>query len=145
MRTRRYCCARRECARVDLRPSQARPRRASNDSDERAAAGASPALRALADVGTSLGIAAADVVNLLDVDSVVLGGIYAPLAPWLVEPVAREVAARAVTSSWAPVSVRAAALGTTATVVGAAGSVVRAIRDAPAPWLALLGSNPREG
>ena len=31
----------------------------------------------------------AGVVNLLDVDTVVLGGIYAPLAPWLRAPVAR--------------------------------------------------------
>jgi hypothetical protein len=36
------------------------------------------------------------------------------------------------------VAVRASSLGTTATVVGAAGSVVRAIRDAPVPWLSLL-------
>jgi predicted NBD/HSP70 family sugar kinase len=105
-----------------------------------ARAGASPALQALADVGAVLGVAAADVVNLLDVDTVVLGGIYAPLTPWLAEPVAREIAKRTITSGWAPVAVRASALGTTATVVGAAGSVVRAIRDAPAPWLTQLSS-----
>jgi len=103
----------------------------------RAEAGDSAVLAALADAGTTLGIAAADVVNLIDVDTVVLGGVFASLTPWLSGPVSREVAARTVTSSWAPVTVRAAALGTTATVVGAAGSVVRAIRDAPAAWLAL--------
>jgi predicted NBD/HSP70 family sugar kinase len=102
---------------------------------ELAAAGDVAALRALAEVGTALGVAAADVVNLVDVDTVVLGGIFAPLTPWLSGPVSREVAARTVTSAWAPVTVRAAALGTTATVVGAAGSVVRAIRDSPAAWL----------
>jgi predicted NBD/HSP70 family sugar kinase len=100
-----------------------------------AQAGAHPALMALEEVGSALGVAAADVVNLLDLDTVVLGGIYAPLAPWLAEPVSREIAERAITSEWAPVTVRASALGTSATVIGAAGSVVRAILDAPAPHL----------
>lgn len=95
-------------------------------------------LAALAEVGSALGVAAAGVVNLLDVDTVVLGGIYAPLSAWLAEPVSREIAGRSITSSWAPVTVRASVLGPTATVVGAAGSVVRAIRDTPARWLAQL-------
>jgi predicted NBD/HSP70 family sugar kinase len=101
-----------------------------------AASGDSVVLRALEAAGTALGVAAADVVNLVDVDTVVLGGIFAPLTPWLAGPAAREISDRTVTSGWAPVTIRAAALGTTATVVGAAGSVVRAIREAPAAWLA---------
>jgi predicted NBD/HSP70 family sugar kinase len=91
--------------------------------------------RALRAAGTALGVAAAGVVNLLDLDTVVLGGSYAPAAPWLREHVAEEIRQRAVTSDWAPVTVRASALGPKATVVGAAGSVVRAIHDAPARWL----------
>ena len=100
-----------------------------------AQAGAHPALMALDEVGSALGVAAASVVNLLDLDTVVLGGIYAPLTPWLSEPVSREITERAITSEWAPVTVRASALGTSATVIGAAGSVVRAILEAPAPHL----------
>jgi predicted NBD/HSP70 family sugar kinase len=103
-----------------------------------ARAGAHPALMVLEDVGSALGVAAADVVNLLDLDTVVLGGVYAPLARWLVAPVTREITERTMAAEFAPVTVRASALGTSATVVGAAGSVVRAIRDAPAPWLPLL-------
>jgi len=103
---------------------------------ERAAAGDAGTLRSLREAGAALGLAAAGVVNLFDVDTVVLGGIYAPLEPWLREPVARELAERVVTAGWAPVTVRRSALGTRATVVGAAGSVVRALRDAPAAWLA---------
>jgi predicted NBD/HSP70 family sugar kinase len=80
-------------------------------------------------------VAAAGVVNLLDLDTVVLGGIYAPAAPWLQEHVADQIRRRAVTADWAPVTVRPSALGPRATVVGAAGSVVRAIHDAPARWL----------
>jgi predicted NBD/HSP70 family sugar kinase len=102
----------------------------------RATAGEPATLRALREAGAALGLAAAAVVNLLDVDTVVLGGIYAPLEPWLREPVTRELAERVVTAGWAPVTVRRSALGTRATVVGAAGSVVRALRDAPASWLA---------
>ena len=102
---------------------------------ELARAGDQTTLGALTDVGTSLGIAAAGVVNLLDVDAVVLGGIYAPLTPWLGPPISHELAARAITAPWAPVAVRASSLGTTAAVVGAAGSVIRAIRDRPGTWL----------
>ncbi|MBX6354263.1 MAG: ROK family protein [Micromonosporaceae bacterium] len=102
---------------------------------ERAGAGEPGALRALQDAGTALGVAAAGVVNLLDLDTVVLGGSYAALAPWLCDPVAEQIRQRVVTAGWAPVTVRAAALGSRATVVGAAGSVVRAIHDAPARWL----------
>ncbi|HEY7224740.1 MAG TPA: ROK family transcriptional regulator [Micromonosporaceae bacterium] len=108
---------------------------------ELAGAGDAAVLRALADAGTALGIAAADVVNLVDVDTVVLGGIFAPLTPWLAPAVSRELTARTVTAAWAPVTVRAAALGTTATVVGAAGSVVRAIRESPATWLSHLSAD----
>jgi predicted NBD/HSP70 family sugar kinase len=92
-------------------------------------------LRALRDAGIALGVAAANVVNLLDLDTVVLGGIYAPAEPWLREPVAEQIRARVVTADWTPVTVRASALGPRATVVGAAGSVVRAIHEAPARWL----------
>ncbi len=102
---------------------------------ELATAGHQGMLRALRDAGTALGIAAAGVVNLLDLDTVVLGGSYAPAARWLTEHVAEQVREHAVTSSWEPVTVRASALGPIATVVGAAGSVVREIHDAPARWL----------
>jgi predicted NBD/HSP70 family sugar kinase len=100
-----------------------------------ARAGAHPALMALEQAGSALGVATADVVNLLDVDMIVLGGIYAPLAPWLVEPIQREIHERVMAAAWAPVTVEASLLGASATVVGAAGSVVRSIRDAPATWL----------
>jgi predicted NBD/HSP70 family sugar kinase len=101
-----------------------------------ARAGAHPALMALEAAGSALGVAAADVINLIDVDTVVLGGSYAVLAPWLADPIGREITDRVLTAQWAPVAVRASMLGETATVVGAAGSVVRAIRDAPSGWLA---------
>ncbi|MER7335523.1 ROK family transcriptional regulator [Micromonospora sp. NPDC000119] len=93
------------------------------------------ALRALADAGTALGVAVAGVVNLLDLDTVVLGGGYAPLAPWLRPPVLAEVSRRVLTAAWSPVTVRPAALGGAAAAVGGAGSVVRRILARPAGWL----------
>jgi predicted NBD/HSP70 family sugar kinase len=98
--------------------------------------GAPAAIKAVAGAGRALGIAAATVVNLLDIDTVVLGGSYAALEPWLRGPVRRELGQRVLTAHWSPLTVRASALGTDATVVGAAGSVVRDILADPATFVA---------
>ncbi|TDC32567.1 ROK family protein [Micromonospora sp. KC213] len=100
------------------------------------AAAGDPATRAaLRAAGTALGVAVAGVVNLLDLDTVVLGGGYATLARWLRPPVATELTARVLTAAWSPVSVRAAALGAESAVVGGAGAVVRQIVARPSGWL----------
>jgi predicted NBD/HSP70 family sugar kinase len=104
-----------------------------------AAAGHPTALAALAEAGRALGVAVAGVVNLLDLDTVVLGGGYALLTPWLRPPVLAEVSRRVLTAGWSPVTVRPSALGPEAAVVGAAGSVVRRIVAAPAGWLSRPG------
>ncbi|RGC66356.1 Glucokinase [Micromonospora sp. MW-13] len=99
-----------------------------------------PAARAaLAEAGQALGIAVAGVVNLLDLDTVVLGGGYALLTPWLRPPVLAEVSRRVLTAGWSPVTVRPSALGPEAAVVGAAGSVVRRIVADPVGWLNRTG------
>lgn len=96
-----------------------------------------PATRdALASAGAALGVAVAGVVNVLDLDTVVLGGVYAPLSRWLCPAVEAEVARRVLTAAWSPVAVRRSLLGADAASVGAAGAVVREIRDHPARWLA---------
>ncbi|MGK5742436.1 ROK family transcriptional regulator [Micromonospora sp. URMC 103] len=103
---------------------------------ELARAGAADVLGALHEAGTALGVAIAGVVNLLDLDTVVLGGGYAPLTPWLRPPVLAEISRRVLTAAWSPVTVRPAVLGADAAAVGAAGSVVRRIVTRPAGWLA---------
>ncbi|MEV1147123.1 ROK family protein [Micromonospora sp. NPDC049799] len=103
---------------------------------ELAGAGDPATLHALAEAGTALGVAVAGVVNLLDLDTVVLGGGYARLTPWLRPPVLAEISRRVLTAAWSPVTVRPAVLGSEAAVVGAAGSVVRRILARPAGWLA---------
>ncbi|MEU6021591.1 ROK family protein [Micromonospora sp. NPDC047134] len=111
---------------------------APNRLTELAEAGDAQVLRALHEAGTALGVTVSSVVNLLDLDTVVLGGGYAPLAPWLRPPMLAEIDRRVLTAAWSPVTVRPATLGATAAVVGAAGSVVRRIIARPVAWLARL-------
>jgi predicted NBD/HSP70 family sugar kinase len=105
---------------------------------ERADSGDPATTAALTGAATALGVAVAGVVNLLDVDTVVLGGVYAPLAAWLRPTVEEQLRRRVLTAGWSPVTVRPSVLGGDAAVVGAAGSVVRAVRDHPARWLAAI-------
>ncbi|MFI6824942.1 ROK family protein [Micromonospora sp. NPDC050187] len=101
-----------------------------------AAGGDAATLTALAGAGTALGVAVAGVVNLLDLDTVVLGGGYAPLAQWLIPPVTAELCRRVLAAPWSPVTVRPALLGGDAAAIGAAGSVVRRVVARPTAWLA---------
>jgi predicted NBD/HSP70 family sugar kinase len=101
-----------------------------------AAAGVPAALTALQAAGSALGMAVATVVNLLDVRTIVLGGSYASLLPWLRDGIAAETGRRVLTSAWSPVQLRAATLGPDAAMLGAAGSVLRTVLDDPAAWLA---------
>lgn len=85
--------------------------------------------RALRDAGTALGIALTGAVNLLDPESVVLGGALAGLSPWLLPSLERELADRTKGPA-CPVSV--SRLGSEGPLLGAAHSVVRAVLDDPA-------------
>ncbi|MER7838589.1 ROK family transcriptional regulator [Streptomyces sp. NPDC096040] len=85
--------------------------------------------RALHDAGTALGIALTGAVNLLDPESVVLGGALAGLAPWLLPSLMTELADRT-TGPACPVTV--SRLGPQGPLLGAAHSVVRAVLDDPA-------------
>lgn len=89
------------------------------------------ALEALAGAGRSLGVGVAAIVNLFDVDTVVLGGVFADLFPWLDEPLREVVEQRVLSARWAPVSVRAARLGRDAAAIGAARASVRSLLDDP--------------
>ncbi|HEU4348887.1 MAG TPA: ROK family transcriptional regulator, partial [Actinoplanes sp.] len=52
---------------------------------------------ALADAGAALGVALAGVINLLDLDTIVLGGGYGPLLPWLRGGIETELRRRVLT------------------------------------------------
>jgi predicted NBD/HSP70 family sugar kinase len=100
-----------------------------------AAAGDARTLGALERAGHALGRVLAGALNLLDVDTVVLGGAYARLAPWLCPPVLAELESRVTAARWRPVRVLPGRLGADAAVRGAATSVVRGVITAPAGYL----------
>ncbi len=99
------------------------------------AAGDERAARALRSAGEALGVALANFVNLVDVETVVLGGIYAPLAPWLTDAVVGQLRSRVLASAWEDARVGVASGGAHAAMTGAALVVLRAVADAPTPWL----------
>ncbi|MFC4502935.1 MULTISPECIES: ROK family protein [Streptomyces] len=95
----------------------------------RAADGDPEVRRALREAGTALGIALTGALNLLDPESVVLGGALARLAPWLLPSLETELARRTAGPAQ-PVSV--SRLGPEGPLLGAAHSVVRSVLDDPA-------------
>jgi predicted NBD/HSP70 family sugar kinase len=97
-----------------------------------AADGQERALDALTESGRALGVAVSSVVNVVDVSTVVLGGLYAELAPWLTPAVEVEIAGRVLAHAWSPVTIRVCSLGGDAAILGAAGSVVRSVVEHPA-------------
>ncbi|GGN51149.1 xylose repressor [Streptomyces albiflavescens] len=96
---------------------------------QRAAQGDTEVRRALREAGTALGIALTGAVNLLDPETVVLGGALSGLAPWLLPSLEGELARRTAGPACA---VSVSRLGPEGPLLGAAHSVVRAVLDDPA-------------
>ena len=84
----------------------------------------------MADAGRTLGAALAAAVKLLDPDTVVLGGIFSPLAPWVRPSI--EAALRDGALYGAAPSVVVSPLAGDAAVLGAAGLVIERIHANPA-------------
>jgi predicted NBD/HSP70 family sugar kinase len=102
----------------------------------RADAGSKTTLAALDAAGTALGIALSDLINLLDLDTVLLGGGYSLLSSWLLDNIHTELTRRVLSAQWSSIDVRPALLGPDAAVIGAALTVVEQVRQNPASWLA---------
>lgn len=95
---------------------------------ERAAAGDQRVCEALRGAGAAMGIALTGTVNLLDPQSVVLGGALSRLAPWLLPSLEGELERRTA----GPVcGLAVSRLGSQGPLLGAAHSVVRAVLDDP--------------
>jgi predicted NBD/HSP70 family sugar kinase len=105
----------------------------------RARAGEPETLRAVESAGRALGIAISAAVNLVDPSTVVLGGLYASLEPWLREPLLAELSERAITQRWSPARVLASRLGPNAAVRGATGAVVKRVLSDPSAVFAAAG------
>jgi predicted NBD/HSP70 family sugar kinase len=84
-------------------------------------------LAALAEAGGALGFACAAAVNLLAPNTIVLGGIYAPLFAWLNGPLRGELEKRAFLTRHYEVAVVRSGLGASAPVRGAASLALRAV------------------
>ena len=93
------------------------------------------ALGALQRAGDALGSALADFVNLADVSTIVLGGAYTTLLPWLRDEVTTALGDRVLSAPFAPVELRAAAAGPYAAMAGGAREVLRDVLAAPADWV----------
>ncbi|MEO3848097.1 ROK family protein [Streptomyces sp. B8F3] len=96
----------------------------------RAADGDALVRTALREAGGALGIALAGTVNILDPETVVLGGALAGLAPWVVPAVERELARRLADPA-RTVRLAVSALGAEGPLLGAALSEVDAVMEAP--------------
>jgi predicted NBD/HSP70 family sugar kinase len=98
----------------------------------RARDGEPDTLRAIEEAGRALGMGLSATVNIVDPSTVVLGGLYAALEPWLSKPLLEELRERAIALRWSPVQVLASRLGPDAAVRGAAGAVVKRVLSEPA-------------
>ena len=88
--------------------------------------------RALRGAGSALGIALSGAVNLLDPQTVVLGGALSRLAPWLLPSLERELGRRTADPQRPKGgSVTVSRLGSQGPLLGAAHSVVQAVLDDP--------------
>lgn len=97
--------------------------------------GEQQAIRAVRQGGEALGIGLAGVANVVDPDTIVLGGIFTPLASWLMEPFTAALLRQTVVTRWAPPRVAVSSLGPQAAVRGAAGSVVQRILADPSLFI----------
>ncbi|QRP48269.1 ROK family transcriptional regulator [Amycolatopsis sp. FDAARGOS 1241] len=93
------------------------------------------ATKATSAAGQALGLALASAINLLDLDHVVLGGVFAPLCPWLA-PAAEAVLAARLGRLRGSVPVLApSTVGGDAATLGAAGRTIHHVIADPGPFL----------
>ena len=103
---------------------------------QRAAAGGDAAAVAAFEVGSrALGTAIANAVNLIDVETVVLGGLYADLAEQLVPGIERVLRDRVLAAPWSAMQVRVAEVRAAAAMTGAASAVLSQVIDHPSEWM----------
>ncbi|GAA1860166.1 ROK family transcriptional regulator [Myceligenerans crystallogenes] len=94
-----------------------------------------PAHAALRRASSALGSALADFVNLVDVHTVVLGGIYTDLLPWLGTEIEAVLAERVLAAPFVDLQIRPARAGAQAALTGGAREVLRGVIADPAAWV----------
>lgn len=96
--------------------------------------GAPSAREAATSAGTALGRALANFVNLVDIETVLLGGIYTDLLPHLREALTTELTTRVLASPWTELDLRPALVAGHAAMIGGARTVLRDVVAAPSAW-----------
>lgn len=96
-----------------------------------------PTLAALDVAGGALGVTLANVVNTVEVQHVILGGIYAELAEYLRPTVMVQLERRAITAPWAAIELSVARARQYPAMTGAAIDALQMLVEEPAAWLAL--------
>ncbi|MGV8967079.1 MAG: ROK family protein [Cellulomonas sp.] len=107
-----------------------------------AAAGDPAALGSIRRGAEALGIALANVVSVVDVDEVVLGGTFAPLFAYVHETVAEQLARGVIFAPWAPVQVTQAIAGDYPAMTGAALVVIETVVADPGAWMPIGRTEP---
>jgi predicted NBD/HSP70 family sugar kinase len=98
----------------------------------RARAGDPEALAIVGECGRWLGVALGNVVNLLSLETIVLGGHFAPITPWLAPAIGAELRSRVLGGPAAVPSLVPSSLGPDAAVRGAAATQLRRVIADPA-------------
>ncbi|MFC4014016.1 ROK family protein [Nonomuraea purpurea] len=104
---------------------------------ERLKSGDPEASAACQRAGHALGVALTSAVHLLDPGEIVLGGIFAPLFPWLEAPVGAGLTARLGQMRATPPALVVSEIGADAAVLGAAGLIIQRVIADPAQTLGL--------
>ncbi len=112
-----------------------RPEGAMAELVHRAEDGNEQALAAITEVGIAIGTVLASVLNVLDIDTVILGGIYGAIATWLEPVVQVELSRRILSAPWSSPKVTSSRNGGEIAVVGAARSAVRRVIHDPTTYL----------
>lgn len=92
--------------------------------------------RSLEWAASAIGVAVATTLNLVDVERVVLGGVYSRLFDHLAPGIEQELSSRVLAARWAPVEVVAALAGPDAAAAGAGWRVLDEIVADPGRWIA---------
>lgn len=113
-------------------PSGERTQNLTAELVRRAELGDPAVVASLRTAGEVLGVGLSSAVNLFDLDAVVLGGCFGPLAPWLADEVRAALRARVLSAEWSACDVLPSAVGELAAVRGAAALILREV--VASPW-----------
>lgn len=105
------------------------------DFQELLASGSDLALKATERAGRALGRALSDYINLIDIDTIVLGGIYAPLAGHLEPIIISYLKDKVLSAQWSDFTVTPAPVQQGASTRGGAHEVLRGVYEDPARWI----------